>query len=171
MKLKQQKPSLQSVFKKLNRDNPFTNKERVNYSVKERNLIRGLQLKNKISKDESITLFDDYKKKSQSIYKKNISKIRKYIETQYGENGGILDKEIEDFNFTKRQKRIRDNKKITTKFLNNKNNQAKNPKTYDRVKKAIIKYPNASLGELRHGVNSQWSQKWRLKNGLSRNYK
>ena len=168
---KTHKPSLKTVYKTLNRKEPFTPKEKKEFSVKERNLIRGLQLRDKQDKKQAIESFKEYKSKSKKGVKSIASSIRKYLKTKYPKQGGIPH-EVTEFEKPKSKTKIRqENKKQVLKYTANKQNKYQNEKRYTRVKNASLKYPNAGMFELEHGVNSKASQEWRIRHGLDRNYK
>jgi len=166
------KPSIQTVFKKLDREEPFNNIEKAQFSVKEQNLIRGIQLRDKEDKNQAIQTYTNYQIKGKRASKSLASSIRKHIKNKYPKIGGTIDHDVKDFKkpITKREVR-KDNKKQVRKFILNTDNKFRNKTTYIRVKHASEKYPNASLGELRHGVNSKWSENYRMSHGLNRNYK
>jgi hypothetical protein len=52
--------SLKTVYKKLDRAEPFTNIEQAQFSVKEQNLIRGIQLRDKENKQQAIQTYTNY---------------------------------------------------------------------------------------------------------------
>jgi hypothetical protein len=165
--------SLSTAIAKLERDEPFTSTEEIDYDVKEQNLIRLIQLRNKTDKINAINSFDNYKSEGRRAVKRLSSSLRKYTNTYYPKHGKVSH-EVEEFETPIKMKRtqiIKENKIKTRKFLLNKNNKFKNEITYNRVSSASKKYPNASVQELRHGVNSKWSQNYRVKHGLTRNYK
>lgn len=166
------KPSLKTVYKKLDRQEPFTNIEQAQFSVKEQNLIRGIQLRNKESKNDAIQTYTNYQRKGKKEIKSLASSLRKYNKSHYPKHGGKVEHDVSEFETTKPKTKVRkENKKEVSLFISNKKNQFKNETTYKRIKSGSKKYPNASLQELRHGVNSKWSQDWRVKHGLNRNYK
>jgi len=166
------KPSLKTVYKKLDRQEPFTNIEEAQFSVKERNLIRGIQLRNKKNKNDAIQTFVNYQMKGKKSVKSLATSLRKYNKSHYPKHGGKVEHEVSEFEIKKSKVKLRkENKKEVNTFISNKKNLFKNETTFKRVQSASKKYPNASLQELRHGVNSKWSQNWRVKHGLNRNYK
>ena len=164
--------SIQTVFKKLERDSPFTDIESAQFSIKEQNLIRSIQLRDKEDKSNAIQTYINYQREGIKARKALASSLRHYIKKQYPKQGGQTEHEVNEFEKPKPKSKIRNNHRIETlKFVMNKDNKIKNEKTYKRVRNARVRYPNASLGELRHGVNSNWSQEYRVKHGLTRNYK
>jgi hypothetical protein len=164
--------SLQTVYKKLDRDEPFTSNEESAYSKKELAIIRGIQLKDKLSKDDAKEKYITYLNKSKKAVKSLSTGVRKYLKAQYPKTGGGIEHNVDEFERIPQKSKIRNNnKKEVENFISNEKNKQNNPKTYNRVKSGHEKYKNASVGELRHGVNSQWSQDWRLSHGLQRNYK
>jgi hypothetical protein len=63
---------------------------------------------------------------------------------------------------------LQENRKTTKTYLKNPKN--KNQSGYKRIEKASKKYIDASPYELRNGINSYKSQKYRERNGLSVKY-
>jgi hypothetical protein len=165
------KASLKTVFKKLNRNEPFSSSEYKKYNKQERALIRGIQLRNNSDKQTSINFFNEYKIKGKEKTKQLASTIRQDLEARYPKEGGQVFHEVSEFNTPKKRAKLYHQKRKVNNYLNNSENKSKNEKTYNRVLRAYLKYPNASLGELRHGVNSNWSQEYRVNHGFSRNYK
>lgn len=164
--------SLSTVYKKLDRDDPFTDSERNSYSNKEQALIRGIQLKDNLSKDNAKEKYITYLNKSDKAVKSLSSGVRKYLKAQYPKVGHQVEHNVDEFERVPPKNKIKkENRDSVNTFLSNKKNYTKNPTTYTRIEKGHKRYPNASKGELRHGVNSQWSQDWRLTHGLQRNYK
>lgn len=171
VRLKKAKPSVKSVFRKLDRLEPWSNSERKGLSTKEQNLIRGIQLRDKTDKKTAKETYVNYLNKGSRQVKSLSTSVRKYLKSKYPRQGK-MQPSVEDLELPKSKTKIRkENKKQVKTFISNKKNKFRNETTYTRVQKASQKYPNASLGELRHGVNSQWSQDYRVRHGLSRNYK
>jgi hypothetical protein len=165
-------PSLKTVYKKLDRREPFTNIEQAQFSVKEQNLIRGIQLRNKENKNDAIQTYTNYQMKGKKSVKSLATSLRKYNKSHYPKHGGRIEHDVSEFEIKKPKSKVRkENKKEVSKFLSNKKNLFKNEKVYKRIQSGSKKYPNASTQELRHGVNSKWSQEWRVKHGLNRDYK
>ncbi len=159
-------------MKKLNRDEPFTSSEKAGLSKKEQFLIRGIQLRDKVSKDEAKEIYVDYLHKGKRAVKQLSSSVRKHNKKYYPKIGGQVSHEVDEYRKPESKLKIKKkNKKKVKLFLSEKKNYYKNKKTYVRIENASKKYPNASLGELRHGVNSKWSQDYRVSHGLNRNYK
>jgi hypothetical protein len=166
------KPSIKTVYRTLDRKEPFTETEKVQFSIKEQNLIRGIQLRDKENKQDAIQTYTNYQIEGKRATKALNSSVRKYIKSQYPKHGGKIEHEVSEFEKKKSKSQVKkENKKEVSKFIGNKKNYYKNEKGYNRVKTASKKYPNASVQELRHGVNSKWSQDYRIKHGLNRNYK
>jgi hypothetical protein len=166
------KASLKTVYAKLDRDDPFNEIELVSFDGRERALIRGIQLRDKENKQQAIQTYTNYQREGKRKLKVLSSQIAKKIKERYPKHDGKMEHDVSDFNQSKnKSKVIKANKKQVSKFLLNKNNMFKNEKVYNRVNRSARKYPNGSLGEHRHGVNSKWSQNYRVKHGLNRNYK
>jgi hypothetical protein len=171
-KIKTHRPSIKTVYAKLERKEPFNNIEKAQYSEKEQALIRGIQLRDKEDKQQAIQTYTNYQIEGKKATKSLASSIRNYIKDKYPKHGGTIHHEVEDFEKGKtRTVIITQNKKQVKKFLGDKKNKQSNEVVYERVRSASERYPNASLQELRHGVNSKWSQEYRVKHGLNRNYK
>jgi hypothetical protein len=166
------KASIKTVFTKLERDSPFTDNEKAIYSIKEQNLIRGIQLRDKEDKNQAIQTYHNYEIEGKRAIKGLNSSIRKYIKSQYPKIGGQQAHEVSEFEKNPPKRKIKlENKRNVDKYLTNKDNYFRNEKTYNRIKKAQEKYPDASLFELSHGViNSKASQEYRVKHGQNRNY-
>ena len=163
--------SVKTVFAKLERNEPFNENEKARYNVKEQNLIRGIQLRDKTDKQTSIATYHNYEIQGKRKLKSLNTSIRKYIKEKY-EKGGKISHSVKDFEQVKPRKKIKlENKRNVDKYLTNRDNYFKNEKQFNRIKSAQLKYPYASLQELRHGVNSKWSEEYRVKRGLDRNYK
>lgn len=172
VKIKKHAPSLKTVYKSLNRKEPFTSTEKNEFSIREQNLIRGIQLKDKKSKGQAIDKFRDYKLKGKTAVKRLSTSIRKYNKTKYPKTGGKIEHDVDEFEKPKPKTKIKaENKTKVKKYLSNKNNKYKNEKRYKRILNASKKYKNAGMFELDHGVNSKVSQEWRLRHGLNRDYK
>ena len=170
--IKSHQASLSTVYKKLDRDDPFTALERESYSNKEQALIRGIQLKDKLTKDDAKEKYITYLNKSDKAVKGLSSAVRKYLKEQYPKVGHQVEHNFDEFERVPPKNKIKkENRQTVESFLVDKKNYTKNPTTYMRIERGHKKYKNASRGELRHGVNSQWSQDWRLTHGLQRNYK
>jgi hypothetical protein len=100
------------------------------------------------------------------------SSIRNYVKSKYPKQGGAIHHEVSEFERAKPKKELRRENKVTVfNFLKDRKHYEKNPDSYMRVKNGSRKYPNASVTELRHGVNSKYSQEWRVNHGLTREYK
>lgn len=168
--VKRPRIGLETVIKSLNRKEPFSFDESVRYDDKEKALIRSIQLRDKVNKDKAVDKYESYKIRGEKQIKVISSSVRSYIDSQYPKNGEI-DRKVSDFEQKPKSKIVKENKKQVKSFLSDKSNKSKNETTYTRIEKASKKYPNASLYELRHGVNSKASQEYRLRHGLKRNYK
>lgn len=172
MKVQKYQPNIKTVYATLNRKEPFSKNDKTKFTIQEQNLIRGLQLRDKKSLNDAIQTYTNYEKESKRKLKSLNSSIRKYIESKYPKLGGGIEHEVSEYEAPKSKGEERRKYKLkTVEFIAKRENKIKNSKTYMRVKKSSIKYPNASLGEHRHGVNSKWSENWRVKHGFSRNYK
>ena len=168
----QHQASIKTVYKKLERNEPFTENERNGLSVKEQALIRGIQLRDKSDKNTAKETYVKYLNKGEKATKSLSSSVRRYIKSKYPKHGGRIEHKVDEFERAKPKGEVKkENRKEVVKFISDTSNRERNEKTYVRVKNASDRYPNASLQELRHGVNSQWSQEYRLKHGLNRNYK
>jgi len=166
------KPSINTVYAKLEKDEPFSDNERAKFTTKELNLIRGIQLRDKEDKVQAMQTYTNYQREGKRELKTLNSSVRKYIQSKYPKSGTTIDHDVSEFERGKFKKSVKtENKTGVFNFLKNRNNYLKNEKTYMRVKRGSVKYPNASVSELRHGVNSQRAQQYRLNHGLTRDYK
>lgn len=165
------KPSLKTVFKKLDREQPFNEIEKAQYNVKEQNLIRGIQLRDKSDKKDAIATYHNYEIEGKRKLKSLNASVRNYLKSRYPKHGSISHS-VTEFQAQPTKTQVRkDNKKQVNQWIFTRKNYHKNPERYDKIKKASQKYPNASLYELSEGVNSKRSQEYRLKHGLTRDYK
>jgi hypothetical protein len=164
-------PSVKTVYAKLDNREPFNEIERAQFDERERALIRGIQLRDKEDKQQAIQTYTNYQIEGRRATKALASSVRNYVKEKYPKVGGTISHEVTDFEKPKKKTEVRrENKKDVFKFLSARKNYTNNPKVYTRVQKGSKKYPNASVQELRHGVNSQWSQNYRAKHGLTRDY-
>jgi hypothetical protein len=135
-------------------------------------LIRGIQLRDKADKQRAIATYHNYEIEGKRKLKSLNTSIRKYIKERYPSHGGKISHTVKDFKKPEPKRKVKlANKKQVDKYLTNKDNYFRNEKQFIRIKNSQLKYPNASLQELRHGVNSKWSEEYRIKHGLDRNYK
>ena len=168
----QHKPSVKTVYAKLERNEPFNDIEKAQYSEKERALIRAIQLKNKENKNDAIQTYVNYSREGRKATKALSSSLRNYVKSQYPKHGQTIQHVTADFEPSgNRKKIIQKGRKELRLFLDSKQPKYKNPKLYAKVKKNAKKYPNAGLYECKYGVTSKRSEEWRVKNGLTRNYK
>jgi hypothetical protein len=163
---------LKRAIERLNEKEPFTKTEKKGISIKEQNLIRGIQLRDKLTKREALEKYVEYVHQGEDDVKSLATSVRKYEKKYYPKQGGQIAQPVQEFKKKKSKAEIKkENKKQVKAYLKDKKNKVKNEKRYNRIKKASKLYPNASRGELEHGVNSVWSQNYRVKHGLNRNYK
>ena len=167
------KQELKNKHLELNEYNPFTPKEEQKYSAKDRSMIRNIQILNNFKKKEqAIKVLDTYKGSHKEAlralakeYKKRLTK--GYPKTKPEMRGHIIDTKKKGASKRERGVRQKQREKVA-KYLKEPVNQ--NKVNRNKIAKAHKKYIDASKPELEHGVNSQWSQKYRVKHGLSQKY-
>lgn len=161
----------------LNEKEAFTDKELIQYDKKDRSMIRNIQILNNFDKKSAIDVIKSYK----GTPKANLRRMARRYRNRLNKSSGATKPEIKGRvkskatphkkkQTVKTGKILQNNRKETVHFLNNKTNKAKQPKTYARIQKASKKYIDASPYELRYGINSDKSQKYREKIGLTTKY-
>lgn len=174
--------ALQNKHKQLDISEPFTPREQKGLGKRNMAFIRDLQISRRISKKEAIELYGSSNLKSkkhlQRLERETQKKIKDYYSQkhQYQVSGeGEFEKPIQKTR-TKREKeqekKIKQwvkKQKTETKhwFASEKN---KRLPRYNAIKNQYKQYPDASMYELRHGVNSVASQRYRMKHGLEQEY-
>lgn len=163
---------IKQMHKTLGEKEPFTQREQIQFDKKDQSMIRNIQILNNYNKKEAIDLLKQYKGTSKTALKKIARVYRKkgliganYPKEKPEQRGHIthrkgLPKRTQEVQKTSHSKTLAWLKKPLNR----------NSRNYDKVLKGSKKYPDASPSELQHGVNSQWSQKYRVKQGLPQKY-
>lgn len=162
---------IKEKHQELNKNEPFTEKENIQYSKKDQSTIRNIQILNRYTKDKAIELLTRYKTGTKTTLRNLAKKYRRKMEEGYEPKKirGVVKPKQKTKKLDKNtQKVFQVNRKKTKEFLNNPKN--KKFVRYTRIKKGFKKYPDASEYELRYGVNSKQSQKYRERRGLSIRY-
>src|SRR4030042_3878777 len=95
--VQQHRPSLKTVYKKLDRNEPFTDIEKAQFSVKEQNLIRGIQLRDKENKKDANQTYTNYQIEGKRSVKALASSIRKYNKSKYPKHGQTVEHDVSEF--------------------------------------------------------------------------
>ncbi len=154
---------------------PFTAKEKVQFTVKERAMIRNIQILNDIPKSRAVKAMVRYKSSSEENLKSAMRNTRRKIRALYPKQkvfkGGRIKTPQEQHKKmpSKREhETFKENRKKINTYLKDRKNR--NSVNYERVKAGSKKYIDASEYELSHGVNSKASGRYRVKHGLSEKY-
>ena len=170
---------LKAQHQTLNEKEPFTEIEENEYNKKDRSMIRNIQILNGIKKKDAINVLHAYKSTPKQTLKRLAKayreRLNKYSSPQKPDNRGeiIAPKKLKGKKHEKHPE-VREsavfikNRGNVVAYIKNSDNEK--DKTYNRVVKAHKKYIDASRFELRQGVNSKESQKYREKQGLSKKY-
>jgi hypothetical protein len=156
---------LEKIFNQLETQAPWTKTENRDLSKRDKVFVRNLQIKDKSSKKEAVAKYKKIVLEGPEHYKKLQKDVTSYVKELYP----VHDKKVQMNNSEpsrtgKKEVRIKPKEfreiieKTSTKELKN------------RLTVAHKKYPDADLHEIRHGVNSQSSQKHRIKNGRDAQY-
>lgn len=175
-------PTIKEVHAKLNREQPFTQTEEKGLGKRNMAFIRNLQISRGLDKAEALKLYSDTNLKSKEALKKLAKTARKDVENRYPRHKVFKLANNKDFEkpiVKTRKRRIQteeqkikawkkeEKDKIKTFFADRK---SRSLKTFEKMQAAHKMYPDATLYELRKGVNSRASEKYRLNHGLPANY-
>lgn len=154
---------LEKIFFQLNKQSPFTKKQKAVLTKRDQVFIRNLQIKDKSSKEDAIKKFQESKQKGPDEYRKLQKDTTSFVKELYP----VHDKKIPVETEPKRTGRKVQRMKPSTfkKHLQN-----INPSRRQKFINAYKKYPDATWAELNYGVNSKKSQEFRLKNGRDAQY-
>jgi len=173
---------LSEVIKKLDKEQPFSRTESKGLGKRNMTFIRQLQISRKLSKEDAMKLYGDTNLKSKKAVKKLQLDTRKSIKERYPRHEQFKTPTSTEFKkpevktSAKREKK----KRVTIKqwkksesikwrnFLESKK-YVGTPK-YIALKNGHKQYPDASLYELRHGLNSKASKTFRVNHGLEKEY-
>jgi hypothetical protein len=144
----------------------FTAKEQSEFSKRDRTFIRGIQISNKLSKRNAIKKYKDTIIKGDNYYKKLQKDTSTYIKEYYP----IKDKQHKDMGIKEPAKTGKRKMRVTPTEIKKYINKISSAKVKRRIASAYKKYPDASLYELRYGVNSDKAQKYRINNNRPQQY-
>lgn len=161
---------IKAEHQRLNSKEPFTDRESKTYDKKDQSMIRNIQILNKVSKQKAINALKMYKGTPKENLRRIARNFRRKMAKAYPQNKPEVRGEVrhikrpskklsEEWNFNRR--------KVKT-YLNNPRNRTQ--KNYPKIEKASKKYVDASPYELRYGVNSDKSKKYRERHGFSVKY-
>lgn len=163
---------LKDKHRELNDNEPWTDKQREQFSKKELSFIRNIQILNGIDKKSAVKTFKQYKLKSPEAIKKLARATRRKIKAYYPPSEPFVKGTVKQAHKTPPIKRVSDtikvNRRETNAYLKNPDNQKKG--NYERIEKSSKKYIDASPFEHQHGVNSKASQEYRERIGMNRQY-
>jgi hypothetical protein len=158
----------------LNEKEPFTEKEKIQYDKKDMSMIRNIQILNKINKKEALKVIKVYKSTTKKtlarLAKTYRERLEKYSSPQKPDSKGeiIAPKIVKEKPLKKSSEIFKINRGDVKQYLDR--SSSRDQTGYTRIAIAHKKYIDASRGELRHGVNSKWSQNYRVKHGLDKKY-
>ena len=153
-------------YAELEKMEPFTKKEIGELSKRDRTFIRGIQISNKLSKRNAIKKYKDTIIKGNDFYKKLQKDTSTYIKEYYP----IKDKKQKDMEIKEPVKTGKRKMRALPTEIKKYINKISSKKVKARLAKAYKKYPDASLYELRYGVNSVKAQKYRINNNRPQQY-
>jgi len=156
---------LEKIFNQLEQQAPWTKPENRDLSKRDKVFIRNLQIKDKSSKKEAVVKYKNIVLKGPKHYKALQKDVTSYVKDLYPVHDNKVQMNSSEPSHTgKKDVKIKPKEfreiieKTTSKNLKN------------RLIATHKKYPDASLFEIRKGVNSQASQKYRIKNGRDAQY-
>lgn len=154
---------ISDLHRRLDEKEPWSDDELESYSNQDRAFIRNLQLKDKSNKTQAKKKFIRYAQKSKTAFKKLGRDTRKFIKEHYPKHDVFKTTKKEfkrpQVKESKKQKKQISNVQAVNEYIKS----GKKDKTYSRITKTAKKYPDASLYELRHGINSKASKEYRRK--------
>lgn len=176
------KLALQKKHEQLDITDPFSKREQSGLGKRNMAFIRDLQISRKITKKEALKLYGDTNLKDKKLQKKLQNETRKRIVDYYSQkqpfkitkDGDFVapktkeEKQAEKKQIMKLKSFIKTEKQKVSDYLHSE--KWRNTPKYDLIVKNHKIYPDASLFELRKGVNSKEAQKFRLTHGLEKNY-
>jgi len=175
-------PDISEVIAKLDRDDPFSPELKKGLGKRNMTFVRQLQISRKISKQEALDLYGSTNLKSKAAKKKLQNEMRKTLKERYPRHEQFKTTTSKEFEkpIQKTKAKREEKKRVTIKqwkkserikwrnYLESKKYRL-TPK-YITLKKNHKIYPDASLYELRHGLNSKASKAYRVNHGLSKEY-
>jgi hypothetical protein len=153
---------LEKIFKQLEKQAPWTKKEDRDLSKRDKVFVRNLQIKDKSSKKDAVAKYKKAVIEGPEKYKQLRNDTTSYVKELYP----VHDKKIKIEEEKQTGKKV---ERVTNKEF--KKALEKTSKSVSkRLKSARAKFPDASLFELRHGVNSKASVQYRTRNGRPDQY-
>ena len=154
---------LKKEHQRLNEKEPFTKAEQKQFDKKDQSMIRNIQILNKINKKDAVQVIKSYKSTPKNTLRRLArayrKRLNKYSSPQKPDIRGHL--KAPKYKPTSREKQTHaTNREEVRRDIASENVNA-------RIESGHKKYPDASVQELRHGVNSKWSKAYREKQGLS----
>jgi len=156
---------LEKIFNQLETQSPWTRTENRDLSKRDKVFVRNLQIKDKSSKKEAVVKYKDIVVKGPEHYKALQKDVTSYIKELYP----VHDKKVQ-MNSSEPSHTGKKDVKIKPKEFKEIVEKTASKELKHRLIAAHKKYPDASLFEIRKGVNSQESQKYRIKNGRDAQY-
>jgi len=175
-------PTIKEVHAHLDKEDPFTQREKKGLGKRNMAFIRNLQISRRLTKQEAIDLYAKKNLESKEALKQLAVQARKDVENRYPRHAVFqvattskFEKPVVKTAKTRKQTakqklnawKKEEKEKMKEYFSSEK---YKRQSSYERIKTAHKMYPDASLYELRKGVNSIQAQKYRLNHGLSGEY-
>jgi pyruvate/2-oxoacid:ferredoxin oxidoreductase alpha subunit len=174
--------TVKDAHKRLDKIDPFTEQEKRGLGKRNMAFIRDLQISRQLTKDEAKDLYAQKNLESKEALKALANEARKAVEYRYQKADVfkvpvtskfdttiiLTTEQREKMNEEKLLKWKKEEKKKLTLFFASE--KFKRTVTYSKVKSGHKKYPDATLFELRKGVNSKASQKFRENHGLTKEY-
>lgn len=175
-------PSIKEVHAKLDQEQPFTEREVKGLGKRNLAFIRNIQISRRMSKEEAIDFYAKTNLESKEKLKNLANEVRKDVENRYPKHAVFKIVTTTKFEkpvvktAKKRQKSEKEKMALWKKSEKEKmknffeSERYKHSITYDKIKAGHKKYPDATLFELRKGIHSKASQKYRVNHGLQPNY-
>lgn len=175
-------PSIKEVHAKLDQEQPFTEREIKGLGKRNLAFIRNIQISRRMSKEQAIEFYAKTNLESKEKLKHLANEVRKDVENRYPKHAVF--QVVTTTKFEKPVVKTAKARKKSTKqrmdtwkksekekmrnFLTSE--KFKRTVTYEKIKAGHKKYPDATLFELRKGIHSKASQKYRVNHGLQPNY-
>lgn len=175
-------PTIKEVHAKLDKEDPFTKREKSGLGKRNMAFIRNLQISRRMTKQEAIDFYAKSNLKSKEHLQKLAKEVRKDVENRYPKHAvfqvATTTKFEKPIAKTAKKRKLTATQKLKTWKKEEKSKMSnffhsekyKNTSTYQKVKSGHKKYPDATLFELRKGVNSKASQKYRANHGGTLEY-
>ena len=174
--------ALQRKHEQLDTLEPFTKQEQRALGNTNMAFIRNIQISRKVSKSEAKKIYGEMNLKTEKQRKRAYKEERKRVNEYYSQKkpfkidklGNVStaktkkEKEKEKKQLMKLRTFVKTEKKKLSDFLHSE--KFKRSPRYESIRKQHAIYRDATLFELRHGVNSTASIRYRLKHGLEGEY-